>query len=126
MYMTDDRWPYPLHDRALDLGRGHRVQLYNVIAFSAGGPPSFGIQYGSVLPRADAEGRLREAEAVIRHFGPLFDERKAQTASAQVCGTPAQAETREPPEQIFAFERTAGGAWVCTGEIELPPSRPSA
>jgi len=94
--MTDDGWPYPLHDRPLELGGGHRVQLYNVAAVSAGGPPSFGVQYASALPRADGEGRRREAEAVIRHFAPLFDERKARAASAQVCGTRAQAEMREP------------------------------
>ncbi len=119
--MADTGWPYPLHDRPLELEGRQRVQLYNIIAGSVGGPPSFGIQYGSALPRADADGRRREAEAVIRHFAPMLEERKARSASAQVCVTRAQAETREPPEQIFLFERTAGGTWVCAGEVEPPP-----
>jgi hypothetical protein len=111
--MADDAWPYPLHDRPLDLASVHHVQLYNVIAVSGGGPPSFGIQYASALPRTDGDGRRREAEAVIRHFAPMFEQRKAQSACAQICATRAQAETRESPEQIFTFESTADGAWLC-------------
>src|ERR671916_1780547 len=107
--MTGDAWPYPIYDRPLEVESGHRVQLYNVIAFVARGRASFAVQYGSALPHADADGRRHEAEAVIRHFAPMLEAKQAHAASAQVCGTRAQAETREPPEQIFTFERAAAG-----------------
>ena len=66
--MADDTWPYPTMDRPLELDGGQRVQLYNIIIVSGGGPRAVGIQYASSLPRGDSGGRRREAEAVMRRM----------------------------------------------------------
>ena len=98
--------PYPLQDRPLGLPSGRIVQLYNLVSMtSPNQAASFGVQYRSSIPAADEAGRRAEATEVIAMYAEYFAPRKATRASAQLCGTRAQAEMREPPELIFQFER---------------------
>ncbi len=102
----------PAHDEPVHLPSGRTVQLYNLLAArKEGGPPSLSIQYGSTLSASDTVARRAEAGEVIRHFAELLERIGATSASAQICATRAQAETRDPPEQSFWFHRTADGTW---------------
>lgn len=113
--MSASAWPYPAHDEPVELPSGRSVQLYNLIAVTkAGGPPSLGIQYRSAIPAADTSARRAEASEVIVHFREVLERSGAASASAQICVTRAQAETREPPEQIFWFRCAADGTWQGT------------
>lgn len=109
---TDSPHPYPLQDRPLELPSGRVVQLYNVVSMTRlNDAPSFGIQYRSSVPAADEEERRAEAAEVIQMYAESFAPRGATRASAQLCGTRAQAEMREPAEQIFQFERADDASW---------------
>ena len=110
--ITASQHPYPLQDRPLELPSGRVVQLYNIVAMtSLGDAPSFGVQYRSSIAAADEEGRKAEATEVISMYTGFFAPRGATRASAQLCGTRAQAELREPPEMIFQFERAEDTPW---------------
>jgi hypothetical protein len=113
---------YPLQDRPLALPSGRVVQLYNVVAIAvADASSSFGVQYRSTISAGDEVNRREEAIEVIAKFAPLFSRPDVTSASAQLCGTRAQAERREPPEMIFQFERGDDSAWRYVATVR--PSR---
>jgi hypothetical protein len=86
--------------------------LYNVVSMtSPNHASSFGVQYRSMIPAADEEGRKAEATEVIALYAPLFAAQRATRASAQLCSTRGQAEMREPAEVIFQFERDDDSSW---------------
>lgn len=111
-HLTDSLYPYPLQDRPFELPSGRVVQLYNLVSItSPDHAPSFGVQYRSAIPAGDEEGRKAEATEVIALYAGVFVAQGATRGSAQLCGTRAQAEMREPPEMIFQFERADDSSW---------------
>ena len=112
--MTEGQYPYPLQDRPISLPSGRVVRLYNVFTLRPGPPTSYTVQYGSAIPEGDGALRRAEAAEVITFFAEYFASQGATRASAQICGTRAQAEMREAPECIFRFERRHDGLWQGT------------
>jgi hypothetical protein len=114
--------PYPLNEKPLVLPSGHTVRFYNLIIVSGLAEPSFSVHYRSELDRNNSNARQTEAEEVIRHFESGGSCRNAKSANASICSTPAQAASKEPPEEIFQFVRNENGSWQFDGKVEPPRS----
>ena len=119
--MSDKSWPYPSNDKPLALPSGRTVRFYDLIIVGGLGEPSFSVHYRSELERDNSSARQAEAEEVIRYFERGASCKNAKRANASICSTPAQAATKELPEQIFQFERNEDGPWQYVGKAELPP-----
>lgn len=120
--MTEKSWPYPSNDKPLVLPSGRTVRFYDLINVRGLVEPSFSVHYRSELERNNSNAGQAEAEEVIRVFESGSSCRNAKSANASICSTPAQAATKEPPEEIFQFERIEDGSWQFVGKVEPPRS----
>ena len=109
--MTGDR-PFPMQEHPVTLPSGRVIVVLNQIVVSQRGVSggSLGIQYRSQVSAVDRAEQLSEAREVAE-LHRAFAEAQGYTLSAQICNTPAAAETREPPERAFYFARSDAGEW---------------
>ena len=119
--MSETLSPYPSNDQAIELPSGRTIRFYDLIVLRGFPQPGFSVHYGSKIERNRGEARQAEATEVIEHFCSMSSCRDATRANASICSTPAQAATKELPEEIFQFERSENGDWVFVGRAELPP-----
>ena len=113
--------PYPAIDKPLPLASGGVVQLYNLIVFvPRSGSKTLSIQYGTSLSSDAGDLLVREAEAVATELGQFADRQGITRASAQICRTRRQAETREAIAEIISLERGSDGLWHATDTSGLP------
>jgi uncharacterized protein with GYD domain len=73
--------------------------------------PSFRIQYGTAMSADHVEERSAEAAEVIVYLLGQAAAEDTTVGYAEICGTPAQAQRRDPPEAVFEFIRDDRGAW---------------
>lgn len=110
---------FPLQDQPLVLPSGRIVRIYNLLFTTQRDDPSsflrveesFRIQYGTAIPATQPAERSAEAAEVIAYFRAAGPEEPGMVAYADICGAPAQAERREPPEASFKFLRNGNGDW---------------
>jgi hypothetical protein len=97
------------------------VRFYDLIVFRGSSEQSFSVHYRTELDRNNSRARQAEAEEVIKQFENASSCKDARKANASICSTPAQAATKELPEEILQFERGQAGDWRFVGKAELPP-----
>lgn len=104
--------PFPMQTTLITLPSGREVTVLNLIIVDQRGRPGgcLGIQYRSSLAHADRVAQQGEAREVVE-FHRSFAEEHGYSLSAQICNTDAAAQTREPPERSFYFERGSDGEW---------------
>jgi len=105
---------YPNVDKPITIAPGETVQLLNRIVVDRA-PGQRGtrvdVHYSTEIPASNPDARAAQADRLAQVIGADAWKMGARRITISICDTRACAETREPPQSWYVYERGVGGVW---------------